>query len=345
MKNRFPTRSARPGFSLVELLVSMAVISILMLIFATMTDRTASIWRSTRGKVSQFQQARDAFETITRNLSQATLNTYLDYYDKSGARRDQTNAASFEPGRYGRYSELRFRSGAAAAILQQPPAQTPGHALFFYAPLGETGIPTHGALHHLLNLTGYYITYGEDTERPSFLPLIPTYGFRLMELKQRSESLVPLGGPERWPPDVAANPDAHIIARNIIAITFLPKLPGQGPAGDPSVDPTGSALAPNYEFDSFTEGQGGLRKELSSQHQLPPIVEVTMVAIDDASAERIGGSSEPPDLGLADLFQNADAEIRKADLETLLKNLRAKQLNARVFTTQVSLKSAKWSRE
>lgn len=340
-----PTATRRPGFTLVELLVSMAVVSILMLIFATLTDRTANVWRSTRGKVSQFQQARDAFETITRNLSQATLNTYLDYYDKSGARRDPSNTASFEPDRYGRYSELRFRSGQAATLLQQPPAQTPGHAIFFYAPLGESGVAANSALNHLLNLTGYYINYGEDTERPAFLPSAPTYGFRLFEFKQRTETLKPLGGPERWPPDVATHPDAHIIARNIVAISFLPKLPGQGPAGDPSVDKDGNALAPNYEYDSLTAGQSGVRKELNSLHQLPPIVEVTMVAIDDASAERIGRDSTPPDFGLADLFQSADPAVRKADLETLLKTLRDQRLNARVFSTEVSLKGSKWSRE
>lgn len=338
-------RHARSAFTLVELLVSLAVVTILMLVFATLTDRTASVWRTTRGKVSQFQQARDAFETITRNLSQATLNTYLDYYDKNGARRDAANTATFEPFRYGRYSELRFRSGQASALLQQPAVQTPGHAVFFYAPLGESGVAANSSLNHLLNLTGYYISYGEDTERPVFLPSAPTYAFRLHEFKQRTEDLRPLGGPERWPPDVTNHPDAHIIARNIVAITFLPKLPGQGPAGDTSVDRNGNALAPEYEYDSTQTGQGGARKELNTLHQLPPIVEVTMVAIDDASAERIGRSSAPPDFGLANLFKSADPATRKTDLETLLQTLRNRRLNARVFSTEVSLKGAKWSRE
>lgn len=345
MSPRPSSARARSGFTLIELLLSITVVTILMLVLATLTDRTAAIWRNTRGKVSQFQQARDAFETITRNLSQATLNTYLDYYDKSGARRDQSNAATFQPDRYGRYSEWRFRSGQAATMLQLTPEETPGHALFFYAPLGESGVAANGALSHLLNLTGYYISYGEDPERPDFLPSVPTYGFRLMEFKQRSENLTRVGTPDRWPPDMANNADSHVIARNIVAISFLPKLPGLGPVGDPSVDPDGDALSPNYEYDSLTIGQGSMRKELNSQHQLPPIVEVTMVAIDDASADRIGHDSAPPDLGLATLFQTANAESRKNDLQTLLQVLQAKKINARVFTTQVSLKGAKWSRE
>lgn len=345
MNSRFYIPTARRGFTLVELLVSIAVLTTLMLVFATLTDRTANIWRSTRGKVSQFQQARDAFETITRTLSQATLNTYLDYYDESGARRDQTNAVDFKPGRYGRYSELRFQSGPAATVLQQPPEQAPGQAVFFYAPLGETGQAVNAPLSHLLNLTGYYVKYGEDSERPEFLPQEPTYGFRLMEFKQRTESLVRPTADQAWPPAQANNADAHVIARNIVALILLPKLPSQGPAGDPTVDPGGDALAPAYAYDSLTQGQGGLRKELDSLHQLPPIVEVTMVAIDDASAERIGRTSTPPDLGMADLFKDANEESRKRDLETLLQNLRAQRLNARVFSTEVSLKSARWNRE
>lgn len=345
MRSLTPIPRTRRGFTLVELLVSIVVVTVLMLVFATLTDRTANIWRSTRGKVSQFQQARDAFETITRTLSQATLNTYLDYYDESGARRDQTNAAAFKPGRYGRYSELRFQSGPASTLLQRTPEQAPGHAVFFYAPLGETGVPANAPLSHLLNLTGYYVAYGEDSERPEFLPQEPTYGFRLMEFKQRTEGLVRPVGEQAWPPGQNDNPDAHVIARNIVALILLPKLPSQGPAGDPTVDPGGNALAPAYAYDSLTQGQGGVRKELDSLHQLPPIVEVTMVAIDDASAERIGRTASPPNLGLAELFQTANEEARKRDLETLLKTLREQRLNARVFSTEVSLKSARWNRE
>jgi uncharacterized protein (TIGR02599 family) len=224
MKTKLPISDKTGAFTLIEVMVSMVIVLILVLVFSTMTDRTAKIWRDTRGKVSQFQQARDAFDLITRNLSQATLNTYFDYYDAKGARREAGNVATFEPSRYGRYSDLRFVTGKASQILGLPEKQCPSQALFFYAPLGETGVTANTSLNHLLNLVGYYISYDADTERPNFMPIAQGYGFRLMELRQRSESLTMPKPGLVWPPAVTNHPDAHIVARNIVALTFLPKL-------------------------------------------------------------------------------------------------------------------------
>lgn len=333
------------AFTLIELMVSMVILVILILVFANMTDRTALIWRDTRGKASQFQQARDAFDLITQNLSNATLNTYLDYYDAKGARRDAANTATFEPARYGRYSDLRFATGKASQLLSLPENTSPTQSLFFYAPLGETGVSANTSLNHLLNLVGYYITYEADTERPAFMPAAQGYGFRLMELRQRSENLTLPKAGTRWPPDVVDHPDVHFIARNIVALTFRPKLADTGTGAARSADGKGQALAPNYSYDSHTKGRGENRKELNSLHQLPPIVEVTMVAIDPDSADRLGRDSTPPDLGLEKLFQNADPEVSQKDLETLLTRLRELKVSARVFRTEVSLKGAKWSHE
>jgi uncharacterized protein (TIGR02599 family) len=57
-----------------------------------------------------------------------------------------------------------------------------------------------------------------------------------------------------------------------------------------------------------------------------------------------------PDLGLTSLFKTAGDTSDKTkqgyaqDLQTLQDNLLSKRLNYRVFTTNVSLKAAKWSR-
>ena len=64
------------GFTLVELLLSTALIALLLLLFVSMVEQTGKIWTRTSSKVSQFQATRAAFDAMTRNLSQATLNTY-----------------------------------------------------------------------------------------------------------------------------------------------------------------------------------------------------------------------------------------------------------------------------
>src|ERR1043165_7333896 len=74
-------RSPRPNsaFTLVELMVSTAVIVLIFATLLTMTDSTQRLTQSTSAKVEQFREARVAFEAMTRRISQATLNTYWDY--------------------------------------------------------------------------------------------------------------------------------------------------------------------------------------------------------------------------------------------------------------------------
>ena len=77
-----------------------------------------------------------------------------------------------------------------------------------------------------------------------------------------------------------------------------------------------------------------------------------MVAVDEASYNRVqAGSSSMPDFGLNDLFKTvgdtADPSVTgyAADLRKLQDKLKAEGLNYRIFTTNVSLKTAKWSRQ
>ena len=115
------------AFTLVEMLVSMAILSLIVLVLISITSQTAKTWRYTSGKVEEFREARTAFETVTSRLRQATLNTYWDY----------DNATT--PTRYERRSELRFISGPVERDLSigtGPNGSAITHAVFFHAPLG-----------------------------------------------------------------------------------------------------------------------------------------------------------------------------------------------------------------
>ena len=93
----------REGFTLVEVLVAMALLTLIALLLTSMTGATASTWRYTAARIEQFRSAETAYESITRRLSQATLNTYWDY--------DSPTA----PTKYLRQSDLRFISGNMTA--------------------------------------------------------------------------------------------------------------------------------------------------------------------------------------------------------------------------------------
>ena len=70
------TTARRAAFTLVEMLVSVTFLVILMMLVTQLVGIVQRGWVRTSSKVSQFREARLAFDLISRSLSQATLNTY-----------------------------------------------------------------------------------------------------------------------------------------------------------------------------------------------------------------------------------------------------------------------------
>ena len=323
-----PLRS-RAGFSILEVLVASAVLALLLVAMLSMTDQVQKTYRATLGKAEQFREARVAFESITRRLSQATLNTYWDYDSPT------------TPTKYLRQSELRFLSGQASAIL--PAISSSTHAVFFQAPFGFTSNSTdYGGMESMVNTWGYFIEFGSDKDlRPDPVNTagVPEkYRFRLYEMMEPSESLslykytgnsaaskTYTGRTWFTDPLNQSNRSSRLLAENIVALIFRPL--------DPAITPPD--LTTNYTYD--TAGSVA-----NIRNQLPPYIEVTMVAIDEASARRLENGSAPPDLGLTGLFQSTSSY--DTNLETLRTSLADKKINYRIFTANVSIQGAKWSR-
>lgn len=355
------------GFTLVELMVSTVILAMIALMAASMTSQTASLWRYTTGKIEQFNGARDAFESVTRRVGQATLNTYYDYYDASGKPRTVDNAGNFIPKNYGRQSELRFICGSmdrgnmyhdttAPPLAVDPSKPRPTHGIFFHAPLGFAADPTkYNSLRGLLNCWGYYIEFASDQDnRPVFLQggntTVPLrWRYRLMQFMQPSESMITYAHPSQWLTPMAnqtGSSNAHVLAENIVALILQPQLSQkdeQQLTSPPSVP--GTALAPSYFYDSTTKNPD---PALNPQHQLPPVVRVTIVAIDEPSASRIDHGPNMPDLQLPKLFATDTADSANnyaSDLATLQARLTQLHCSSRVFTTDVIIRGAKWSKQ
>jgi uncharacterized protein (TIGR02599 family) len=328
-----PLRS-RAGFSILEVLAASAVLALLLVAMISMTDQVQKTYRSTVGKAEQFREARVAFESITRRLSQATLNTYWDYDSPT------------TPTKYLRQSELRFLSGQASAMLPGAISSNT-HAVFFQAPFGFTSNSTYGGMESMVNTWGYFIEFGSDSAlRPDPVNTagVPEkYRFRLYEMMEPSESLSlykytgnsaasKTYKDKTWFTDALNKPNrsSRVLAENIVALIFRP------------LDPSNASLTTNYTYD--TAGDGAIATQTASEHQLPPYIEVTMVAIDEVSARRLDTGATPPEFGLTGLFQTASSY--EADLEKLHKYLsdNDKKINYRIFTANVSIQGAKWSR-
>lgn len=317
------------GFTLIELLVAVAAMALVLVLLMQMIGATSGYWKSTNDQAGAFRAARVAFDSITRNLSQATLNVGYDYYNAARQARMDADASTFIPSIYGRLSTLNFVSGKALIANQHT------HALFFQAPLDFD--PNGGLVESSsgqLNAVGYYIKYGNDSaNRPSFpgAPPAPRNRFRLMEYFQPTEQLDVYrvnSGTAWFKNDVDAGKNSHVLAENIIVLAFLPKLPdAQGLAAN--------YLADGYEYNSRMAWTSG--NQPVQMHQLPPIVKVLMVAVDETSAKR------DPTLGAS--FQNLFKDPLKFenDLAEIEKGLQDKGVNYRVFQTEVPIRSAKWS--
>ena len=140
----------------------------------------------------------------------------------------------------------------------------------------------------------------------------------------------------------------RVMADNVIALIILPKLSEKDRGAQPTKI---GSLAPDYQFDSWRikKKDSGLAGEANAvrENKLPPIVQVIMVAIDETSALRVPKGSIP-DWTIRDrqLFTDVTDEANLlTDLGELETRLQKDKVNYRVFSTDVVIRSSKWSKD
>jgi uncharacterized protein (TIGR02599 family) len=394
----------RGAFTIVELLAATAVFAGLMLMLVTATNQTGDMWRRSASKIEQFQQARRGFESMTRRISQATLNTYWDYHYPNNPKTGKPDRSQVPDG-YVRQAELRFRSGQASTLLNLKDGITrPTHAVFFQAPLGfvdddvvirENPAQTHKPLNNLLNTWGFFLEVTDDKDIvPDFLrDIIPARTrSRLVEMMEPSET-IKIDNPSQevvenadgtktvksldtnwdnplwlgWFADpVKRRTPVRVLADNVLALVILPRLsPQDETARANAKPPKTNVLCPVYDYDSKRLANTAAAianpanlnlkasdPELNPKNQLPPVVTVAMVAIDETSARRLSaqvGDDATLGLNMATLFKDStklekSSDDSEGDLGKLQDMLQAKKLTYRVFTSNVAIRGAKWSR-
>jgi uncharacterized protein (TIGR02599 family) len=348
------------------MLVATLILALIMVLVLSITDQTSKIWKSSTLQIEAFQNARSAYETMTMRLSQATLNTYLDYYNSAFKSRTAfiaaTPSGTFTPTYYARSSDLHFIVDQTTTLVPlnsgATPPQTaachPGHAVFFQAPLGFTVTSaTYGGLPSMLNACGYYLEFNSDLPYvPPFLSsstlIHQRYRYRLMEFLQPTENntIYSTATGTGWfsnflPPHVSqASAPVGMLAENIVALAIVPELSAQTNTSQIKL------VSNSYSYDT----RAGNLTNTTYHNQLPPLLRVVMVAIDEASAMHLNpsGSNTPPSLisGLSTFkttpSTSADTDVN-ADLNALTSALGGHKINYRVFDTYVAIRGAKWS--
>jgi len=340
------TKVNRRGFSLIELLVAMGILSVLMLMMTVLLDQVQRSWRFSESRISQFREARVAFDLMAKNIGQATLNTYWDL-------KDEDKDGLYDG--YFRTSELHFITVDGASLPGGPTQRPLGHAVFFQAPLGFS--TNYRNLNNLFNGRGYFVSFGDDSDFiPSFAREKTTRRnrFRMMEFRPPAESnqVFQDGMDERatsspqifdqWFRQGLGVGDGNFtdhlnpLAENILTLIISPR-DTLSNAGD-SRGETYSLIAPGYSYDSNDPSEDF---EAFSQ-QVPPLIRLTVIAIDEETAARFdSGASLPPELDLSSYFQRT--ENFDADLKEISEAFGDSNINYKVFSTVVMLRSSKWS--
>lgn len=362
MKTITPDLRTSRAFTMVELLVSTVVLAVLMITCVTAVDAVRRSVTSVRGKAQQFREARQAFELITKTLSQATLNTYWDYYYSSTGSNEAPVGEVVAPSAYIRQSELQFQLGQAQVLIggAATAATNPGHAVFFQAPLGLT--QGAGQLGNLLNARGFAIQFSDDaTNRPQFFAdyQIPVrHRYRLIEYRPPAERTADLAGnaiyshPTDW---FRQNLDTstRVVADNIILLVLSPRVSEEAAR---AAKKSAQWLAPLYTYNSLDVDNATTAVEKISlskttgeavqgtQHLLPPLVTVTMVALEEVSAARW---AERNNHAPVDFLQEAGAPFTESakyaeDLAALETWLEGQKLHYETFSTTVALRNARW---
>ena len=306
-------RSHRAGFTLLEMIVAMAVVAAAMTVVVQAMARVQSTWVTTSAKVREAQDARAGMETLSRTIPRATLDPHWSMDDKDA------------PKYLVRSSDLHFVCGPAADLLSEPGNIT-GHAIFFQAPNGYAGSDDrttttpaaekaqYDTLPNVLNAWGYFVEFGEDPAKlPAFLSgsrraqgLAPLrHRFRLMEFRQPAHELelfeMTGGGlPGTKLSSVTSKTDLYkwfsaplaetapsgkrrcaVITDNILALVIHP-VRQRDPASAFTTAQFGPDPADEYLYDSRRyQWDAGNPKAAPSRHRLPSAVQISLIVLDE----------------------------------------------------------------
>jgi len=309
------------GFTILELLVATAVLALILVVMFSLITQTGSVWRSSSARIEAFQSARRGFETLTRSLEQATLNTYWDYDDPNN------------PTVYRRKSELHFLV-ANAGSNGLPGTPGTGQAVFFQAPVNKTGSTNYDGLTGLINACGFYVQYGSDSawKPPHIGEDQARERFRLMQWMQATESLTVYENATDNAWVTTADADVVPVADNVIALIIWPK--EEGDEANPVLN--------SYSYDSRLNATNS--PQPATANQLPPLLKVAIVAIDETSAVRLGNNLQSTIAAcMSGLFDSSPAANFSEDLKKLEGKLAEQSIGYRSFVTSIPMREAKWS--
>jgi uncharacterized protein (TIGR02599 family) len=201
-------------------------------------------------------------------------------------------------------------------------------------------------LNNLLCTRAYFVKFGDDA---NYIPdglrtrLQTKNRYRLLEYQPPAEDNQIYGAPNNWRQLNAEF--LRPVAENIVALIISPRLTTvEMTQSADSAREVATSIAPGYSFNSSADGvNGDIRQGM--QHLLPPVVQITMIAIDEPSMEKllISAPTASPDLLQRSGATFSSAVSYDSDLAAVEAFLLAEKLNYRIFQSSVVLPASRWA--
>lgn len=333
------------AFTLVEVLVSMVILAMMMLIITTVISQAQRSWKAASSKVSQFREARLAFDTITRNLRQASIDTHRTFLWGTATYSSDPLAP---PSGSGRTAHLGIKFDAASRLVSGGggAAELPGHAVIFQAPLGKTAMGEGSSvdisgLKNLLCTRGYFVQFGTDA---SFLPiglasrLQAKYRYRLYEYQPNTENntVYNVAGNQEWATIELSDARNTVrpLADNILMLGFAVSFASPAADSVPRLAGNSDEMSLEYGFNSYEA------PEAAKRFRLPRYAHIFMIAMDEESAARLAQihNTSPPDSVRSSgaTFTSPNQLFgQTGDLAKVRAYMDSQRLNYRIFNSAV----------
>lgn len=274
-----PNRRQAHAFTLVEMLVTTAVLTTLMLLLFSFFDQAAKAWNRSEQRIDAYREVRAAFYYLKRDLSTMIVSDQLPWVhldDPSGAGEPLVNGAiSGNPASAAQGNALFFLS-AQPADAQFTGAGSDLCAVGYYLAWSSDPIPW-GSGNNSYKLHRYF--YNSDE----------TWSNGLLDFLQGTN-------PWLFPTPVGAANGDEVIARNVVNFEIIPYRNNNGTLEAP---PSGT------NWQDWTEG---------GPHRKPDLVEVSLLAFNSDTAIKLGGNQsawhvDSEDPGASGVLQGQNAQV------------------------------------
>ncbi|GAB4171438.1 MAG: hypothetical protein Fur0032_10640 [Terrimicrobiaceae bacterium] len=184
-----PVNPVQKAFSLLELLVAMAVLSILVVMMLGLVSSATALWRQSENRADAYREARAAMGIISRDLTSAlvgvTNTNFFIYGNEAGGMLQQGGSPVFDSDR-----QALFFLGAFPMSAQETGSKSDVCQVGYFVAFDRTAISTNLAgSRPTMNLYRYFLSSNETFQRLSNTNLTTVFTNNLFPLNDKVELL------------------------------------------------------------------------------------------------------------------------------------------------------------